>query len=107
MRLIDAVVEHLHWKKLGFILSDLKQEGRPAYESSIFLNLYFHGYLNGIRGSRRLERECYTNVMSKTCQCFRHHTAVNADGYKCLVQSGEAKIGLLQLSNRYYSMLGN
>ena len=26
---------------------------------------------------------------------------VNADVYKCLVQSGEAKIGLLHLSNRY------
>ena len=26
---------------------------------------------------------------------------VNADGYKCLVQSGETKIGLLHFSNRY------
>ncbi len=42
-----------------------------------------------------------TNVIYKTGQCFRNHTVVNADGYKCLVQSGEAKIGLLHLSNRY------
>ncbi len=25
---------------------------------------------------------------------MRNHTVVNADGYKCLIQSGEAKIGL-------------
>ena len=43
----------------------------------------------------------YTNVISQTCQCLRNHTVINADGYKCLVQSGEAKIGLLHLSNRY------
>ena len=46
-----------------------------------------------------------TNVIYKTCQCFRNHTVVNADGYKCLVQSGEAKIGLLHLSNRYINSL--
>ena len=45
----------------------------------------------------------YTNVIYKTGQCLRNHTVVNADGYKCLVQSGEAKIGLLHLSNRYYT----
>ena len=44
----------------------------------------------------------YTNVIYKTGQCLRNHTVVNADRYKCFVQSGEAKIGLLHLSNRYY-----
>ena len=42
-----------------------------------------------------------TNVISKTCQCLRNHTVVYADGYKCSVQSGEAKIGLLHLFNRH------
>ena len=32
---------------------------------------------------------------------MRNHTVVNADGYTCFVPSGEAKIGLLHLSNRY------
>ena len=45
-----------------------------------------------------------TNVIYKTGQCLRNHTVVNADGYKCLVQSEEAKIGLLHLSNRYNSL---
>ena len=45
----------------------------------------------------------YTNVIYKTGQCLRNPTVVFADGYKCLVQSGEAKIGLLHLSNRYYT----
>ena len=43
----------------------------------------------------------YTNVIYKTGQCLRNHTVVNADGYKRLVKSGEAKIGLIHLSNRY------
>ena len=43
-----------------------------------------------------------TDVNSKTGQCLRNHTVINAHGYKSLVQSGEAKIGLLHLSNRYY-----
>ena len=43
----------------------------------------------------------YTNVIYKTGQFFRNQTAVNADGYKCLVQYGEAKLGLLHLSKRY------
>ncbi len=41
-------------------------------------------------------------MISKTCQCLRNYTVVYADGYKCLIQSGEAKIGLLHLSNQYY-----
>ena len=44
-----------------------------------------------------------THVISKTGQCLRNHTVVNADGYTCFVQSDEAKIGLLHLSNRYYT----
>ena len=46
-----------------------------------------------------------THVIYKTGQCLRNHTVVNADGYTCFVQSGEAKIGLLHLSIRYYTLL--
>ena len=50
---------------------------------------------------RMVSSTSHTNVIYKTGQCLRNHTVVYADGYKCLVQSGEAKIGLLHLSNRY------
>ncbi len=43
----------------------------------------------------------YTKVIYKTGQCLRNHTLVYADRYKCLFQSGVAKIGLLHLSSRY------
>lgn len=62
VRLIDAFVEQLKLTRLGFVVAHLKKEGRPAYVSGMFLKLYFYGYLNGIRSSRRLERECARNT---------------------------------------------
>lgn len=47
----------------------------------------------------------YTNVISKTYQCLRNRTVVYAYRYRCFVQSGEAKIGLLHLFNRYYLLI--
>lgn len=62
VRLIDAFAEQLDLKRLGFEVNELKREGRPAFESKVFLKLYFYGYLNGLRSSRRLERECTRNT---------------------------------------------
>jgi len=44
------------------VVNQLKTEGRPAYESKLFLKIYLYGYLNGIRSSRRLEKECIRNL---------------------------------------------
>ena len=62
VRLIDAFVDHLDLAQLKFNVSILNKEGRPAFESTVFLKLYFYGYLNGIRSSRRLEKECLRNT---------------------------------------------
>ena len=62
VRLIDAFAEQLDLKRLGFGMKELKKEGRPAFESRVFLKLYFYGYLNALRSSRRLERECTRNT---------------------------------------------
>ena len=62
VRFIDAFVDALELEKLDFIVTESKTEGRPAFEPKIFLKLYFYGYLNGIRSSRRLERECVRNI---------------------------------------------
>lgn len=40
----------------------LKEEGRPPYHPSVLLKLYLYGYLNGIRSSRRLQKECERNT---------------------------------------------
>lgn len=36
--------------------------GRPSYDPRDLLKLYLYGYLNEVRSSRRLERECSRNV---------------------------------------------
>jgi transposase len=62
VRFIDAFVDNLDLTKLNFKVAELKLEGRPAFNPKVFLKLYFYGYLNGLRSSRRLERECARNI---------------------------------------------
>jgi transposase len=62
VRFVDAFVEKLDIEKLGFQVLKLQKEGRPAFDRKVLLKLYFYGYLNGIRSSRRLERECARNI---------------------------------------------
>lgn len=62
VRFIDAFVEKLDLSKLGFRINKVNREGRPSYDSRLFLKIYFYGYFNGIRSSRKLERECYRNI---------------------------------------------
>lgn len=62
VRFIDAFVNFIDLKKTGFELRILKTEGRPSYETQLFLKIYLYGYLNGIRSSRKLEKECIRNI---------------------------------------------
>ncbi len=62
VRLIDAFVDKLDLHQLGFSNSVHKSKGRPPYAPSILLKLYLYGYLNKIRGSRKLEKECSRNT---------------------------------------------
>lgn len=62
VRFIDAFVDNLNLTKLGFTIKTLKTEGRPSYQNHVFLKIYLYGYLNGIRSSRKLEKECFRNI---------------------------------------------
>jgi transposase len=62
IRVIDAFVDMLDLRKLGFEGVDLAETGRPAYHPSVHLKLYIYGYLNRVQSSRRLEREALRNV---------------------------------------------
>ena len=62
VRLIDAFVDKLDLQKLGFSNTELKSEGRPPYAPQVLLKLYLYGYLNKIRSSRKLEKECSRNI---------------------------------------------
>ncbi len=62
VRLIDAFVDKLDLQKLGFINTIHKSEGRPPFAPCELLKLYLYGYLNKIRSSRKLEKECSRNM---------------------------------------------
>ena len=50
VRFIDAFVTFVDLAKLGFEVKTLKKEGRPSFNSKVFLKMYLYGYLNGVKG---------------------------------------------------------
>lgn len=62
VRFIDAYVDGLAMEELGFKQTAPKETGRPPYDPRDLLKLYIYGYLNRLRSSRMLERECGRNV---------------------------------------------
>jgi transposase len=62
VRFIDAFVEALSLQTLVFSVQTIKGEGRPSFDTKIFLKIYLYGYLNGLRSSRKLEKECARNI---------------------------------------------
>jgi len=62
VRFIDAFVDSLSLEKLGFKHSIPAETGRPSYDPSDLLKLYIYGYLNQVRSSRKLEKDCHRNV---------------------------------------------
>ena len=61
VRLIDLFVESINLTDFKFIIKT-SIEGRPAYNPKDLLKLYVYGYLNQIRSSRHLEKECKRNI---------------------------------------------
>lgn len=61
IRLIDLFVDSLSLADFGFKF-DFIENGRPAYHPSDLLKLFIYGYLNRIRSSRTLEKECARNI---------------------------------------------
>jgi transposase len=62
VRAVDAFVDELDLKALGFEGADPAVTGRPSYHPAVLLKIYIYGYLNRIPSSRRLEREAQRNV---------------------------------------------
>lgn len=62
VRVVDAFVDELDLRELGFSGVDPKITGRPAYHPSVMLKIYIYGYLNQVQSSRRLEREAGRNI---------------------------------------------
>ncbi|WP_066499383.1 IS1182 family transposase [Abyssisolibacter fermentans] len=62
VRIIDALVESFDMHKLGFVHAKTKKTGRKPYNPKDLMKLYIYGYFNGIRSSRKLEKECKRNI---------------------------------------------
>ena len=62
VRVIDAFVDALDLRTLGFDGVMPEATGRPSYHPAVLLKLYIYGYLNRVQSSRRLEREAGRNV---------------------------------------------
>jgi len=62
VRVVDAFVDRLDLRALGFTKTVPALEGRPPYNPADLLKLYVYGYLHQTRSSRRLERECARNI---------------------------------------------
>ncbi|MGB5820859.1 MAG: IS1182 family transposase, partial [Saonia sp.] len=60
VRQIDTFVNGLDMKGLGF--RSLSPQGRPPYDPADLLKLYIYGYMNRMRSSRQLEKECGRNI---------------------------------------------
>jgi transposase len=62
VRAVDAFVEEVNLRALGFETAVPAATGRPAYHPATLLKIYIYGYLNRIQSSRRLERESQRNL---------------------------------------------
>ena len=62
IRFIDSFVDSLNIVAFGFKDIRLNKNGRPPYHPKDLLKLYIYGYLNKIRSSRALEKECKRNI---------------------------------------------
>jgi len=61
IRIIDLFVDSLKLEEYGF-KTVFVENGRPAYHPADLLKLYIYGYLNKVRSSRDLEKECKRNI---------------------------------------------
>src|SRR5215217_7658620 len=61
VRIVDLFVDSIDLAQFTFQLKSAT-EGRPPYHPKDLLKLYVYGYLNSIRSSRALEKECKRNV---------------------------------------------
>lgn len=62
VKVIDVFVDSLNLKETGFKNIIPLEKGCPPYNPGDLLKLYLYGYLNRIRSSRKLEKECTRNI---------------------------------------------
>jgi transposase len=79
VRIIDMFVDSLDLQQFGF-KTIFPDNGRPAYHPADLLKLFIYGYMNRMRSSRELEKECKRNIeMMWLIRCLKpdHNTIAN------------------------------
>ncbi|MDR1993611.1 MAG: transposase [Nitrososphaerota archaeon] len=56
-KIIDAFIDAIDLKQLGFTKTTPKKEGRPAYAPQTLTKLWIYAYTNKIHSSRKLAKE--------------------------------------------------
>ena len=62
VRVVEAFVDQLDLREMGFEGVAPEATGRPAYHPGVLLKIYLYGYLNRVQSSRRLEHETQRNI---------------------------------------------
>lgn len=62
VRAIAAFLERVDFVKLEFKRAEAADTGRPGYDPRLLMGLFLWGHMNGVRSSRKLERECQRNL---------------------------------------------
>lgn len=106
VRLIDVFVDSLKLEEFGFRI-DHGENGRPAYHPADLLKLYIYGYLNKIRSSRDMEKECKRNIeVMWLLKCLKpdHNTIANfrRDNPKAIKKVFRETVRIA----RYFNLIG-
>jgi len=62
VRSLEIIVDRMDIRSFGFTYSATKATGRMPYDPVDMFKLYVYSYFNGIRSSRKIERECCRNI---------------------------------------------
>ena len=62
VRAIDVIVEQMEISEMGFKYGETKTTGRKPYDPKDMFKMYAYSYFNGIRSSRKIERETHRNI---------------------------------------------
>lgn len=61
VRVIDKIIDYIDIQSLGFTIGKNSVAGRASFNPRDLLKLYVYGYLNGVRSSRKLAKQCLIN----------------------------------------------
>jgi len=62
VRALEVIIDKMDIRSMGFTYSQTKSTGRLPYDPVDMFKIYAYSYFNGIRSSRKIERECYRNI---------------------------------------------